>query len=70
MGRLLPKESLQLYSMAGDRSKFDGVEAASKADSADRGPTRPKGLIKENLDWVEAASQTDPSSANYWADQA
>src|SRR5262245_30472779 len=69
--RLLPRELPELYSMAGDRSKCDGVEAASKAGSgsADQRTTKPKELAKENLDGVEAASQADPSSANYWADQ-
>jgi hypothetical protein len=37
MGRLLPKESLQLYSMAGDRSKFDGVKAAAEAHPGSAG---------------------------------
>jgi hypothetical protein len=54
-GRLLPSESRRLYSMAGDRSKLDGVEA--EADSADHRPTKPERAAKEALEGVEAASQ-------------
>jgi hypothetical protein len=66
MGRLLPKESLQLYSMAGDRSKLDGVEAVSEAHpgSAGHRPNKLEELTKEDFDSAEAASQAHSDSPN------